>query len=587
MSRKKDFKNWSAIRIFASYYIPHIKIFILDMVCALLISGIDLVFPYVSKLSMQKFLPESMFKTFYTVMAICFVAYILRSVMYYIITYWGHMMGARIEADIRSDVFAHIQKLSFGFFDRNRTGILMSRVTTDLFDITELAHHGPEDFVVSVITILGSFIIMCTMNWRLAVLTCMIIPVFAIFTIIQRKRMSAASLRVKGRTAEINAAIESGLSGMRTAKAFANEDSEQDKFETANLNYKTAKKDYYSTMGVFHGGMEFAMSILSVIVVAAGGFFIMRGELSYLELLTFSLYVSTFITPIRKLSNFVEQFLQGMAGFTRFLELMRTDAEITDAPDAQEMGVVSGDIQFRDVSFSYDGSAEVLRDIDLEIKPGQCLAVVGPSGGGKTTLCQLIPRFYEVTSGAVLVDGKDVRTVTQQSLRSQIGIVQQDVFLFAGTIMENIRYGRPDATDSEVAEAAVRAEIHDEIMQMPDGYMTYVGERGIMLSGGQKQRISIARIFLKNPPILILDEATSALDSVTEAKIQQSFDELCKGRTSIIIAHRLSTIRNADKIAVIDGGSIQELGTHRELMEKGGEYARLVETQSFADKKEQ
>ncbi len=583
MRRKKDFKNWGSVHIFAAYYVPHIKIFILDMVCALLISGIDLVFPYVSRISMERFLPENMFKAFYTVMGVCFAAYILRALMYYIITYWGHMMGARIEADIRSDVFAHIQKLSFGFFDRNRTGILMSRVTTDLFDITELAHHGPEDFVVSVITILGSFVIMCTMNWRLAILTCMIIPVFAVFTVIQRKRMSAASLRVKSRTAEINAAIESGLSGMRTAKAFANEDSEQDKFENANTNYKTAKKDYYKAMGVFHGGMEFAMSILSVIVVAVGGFFIMRGSLSYLDLFTFSLYVSTFITPIRKLSNFVEQFLQGMAGFTRFLELMRTDAEITDAPDAEDIGRVSGRIEFKDVSFGYDDSAEVLRDINLEINQGECLAVVGPSGGGKTTLCQLIPRFYEVTSGAVLVDGKDVRTVTQQSLRSQIGIVQQDVFLFAGTIMENIRYGRPDATDSEVAEAAVRAEIHDEIMEMPDGYMTYVGERGIMLSGGQKQRISIARIFLKNPPILILDEATSALDSVTEARIQQSFDELCQGRTSIIIAHRLSTIHNADKIAVIDNEHIVEMGTHKELMEKGGEYAGLVKAQTFTE----
>ena len=481
---------------------------------------------------------------------------------------------------MRHAVFNHMQSLSFSFFDRNRTGVLMSRITSDLFEITELSHHGPEDIVISVLTIIGSMIVMFTIQWKLALVLAVTLPILIAFTLSRRVNMKRANIEVKRQTADINASIESGISGIRTAKAFANEKTEDDKFTAANERYKNSKKAYYNAMGGFMSGMEFTTSVMQVLVIAAGGFLIMRGDLDYIDLMTFTLYVSTFVTPVRKLAQFSEVYMQGTAGFSRFLELMRTEPAIKDAPDARELKDVKGAVEYRGVGFRYgEDKPWVLRGIDLKVAPGEKLAVVGPSGGGKTTLCQLLERFYDVSEGAVLVDGQDVRSVTQESLRRSIGIIQQDVFIFAGTIRDNIRYGRPDATDAEIIAAAVRAEIHQDIMAMPDGYDTFVGERGVMLSGGQKQRLSIARVFLKNPPILVMDEATSALDSVTEQRIQASLDALSVGRTSVIIAHRLSTIRGADRVAVVEDEHIAELGSPQELLARGGEFARLWKSQ--------
>jgi len=567
------------VPIFLSYYKPHLKLFILDMFCALGIALVDLAFPAVSRSALNTLLPQNLYATFFAVMGVLLGAYVLRSGMYYIVTYWGHMMGVRIEADIRRDLFGHMQDLSFSFYDKNRTGQLMSRATNDLFEITELAHHGPEDLFISAVTLIGALCMMVSIQWKLALIVFAVVPIFVVFTIIQRKRMMKASVLQKQTMAGINGQLESSISGMRTAKAFASEDQEDQKFRAANEAFKGAKRGYYKAMATYHGGLEFALPAMNVLTVAAGGYFIMRGEMDFVDLVTFTLYISTFLTPVRKLAAFVEQFLNGMAGFKRFVELMRVEPAVQDAPDAKEMGAARGDILIDDVSFHYDDGPNVLDHVSIHIPQGETVAVVGPSGGGKSTLCQLVPRFYDVTGGRILVDGVDVREVTQRSLRRSIGIVQQDVFLFAGTILENIRYGRPDATEAEVVDAARRAEIYDDIMAMPNGFQTYVGERGVMLSGGQKQRVSIARIFLKNPPILILDEATSALDSVTEARIQSAFDELARGRTTLIIAHRLSTIRGAHRIIVVDENHILEEGTHEELLAAGGEYAQLYNAQ--------
>ena len=576
-------KNYHAkpFSIFMSYIAGHKKLFGIDMLCALLVALIDLIFPYVSRYSMKVMLPNKLYATFFTVMAVMVLAYVLKAGLYYVITVIGHKMGVLVESDMRRDVFTHMQSLSFSYYDHNRTGVLMSRITSDLFEITELAHHGPENIVICTLTIVGALAVMFAMQWQLALVITLALPLCAWFTIKQRIKMKEANIEVKRKTAEIYSAIESSISGIRTAKAFANEDQESDKFDHANELFRGSKVEYYKSMGLFNSGMEFTTGIVQVVVIAVGGLLIMQNKMNYIDLITFSLYVSTFVSPVRKLTQFAELYMQGTAGFARFLEVMRTEPTIKDAPDAMELGAVEGKIDYNHVSFNYGNGIPVLSDVDLHIAAGQCLAVVGPSGGGKTTLCQLLPRFYDVCEGSVTVDGIDVRHVTQASLRRNIGVIQQDVFMFAGTIRENIRYGRPDATDEEIVEAAVRAQIHSEIMEMPDGYDSYIGERGVMLSGGQKQRISIARVFLKNPKILILDEATSALDTVTEQRIQASLDELSEGRTTIIIAHRLSTVKNADVIAVVEGEHIVEMGSHSELMAKNGEYAALCRAQQI------
>ena len=575
------------LKVFMAYVFAHKGLFAIDMACALAVAAIDLAFPWVSREAMNTLLPQKLFPAFFAVMAILVAAYFLKSVLYYVITVVGHRMGVLTESDMRRDIFTHMQDLSCSFYDKNRTGVLMSRITSDLFEVTELAHHGPENLVICTLTILGALGVLFTIRWELALSLAVILPLCLWFTLSQRLRMKRANIEVKRKTADIYSAIESSISGIRTAKAFANEHVEHEKFEEANALFRGAKVEYYRSMGLFMSGMEFTTGIMQVVVVAFGGLLIMQGKMDYVNLITFSLYVSTFVSPVRKLAQFSEMYMQGAAGFERFLEIMRTEPEIRDRPGAEELRDVRGRVEYRDVSFAYSNGVPVLSHIDFTVEPGQCMAFVGPSGGGKTTLCQLLPRLYDVTGGAVTVDGHDVRDLTQASLRRAIGVLQQDVFLFAGTIRENIRYGRGDATDEEIVAAAIRAEIHDEIMALPDGYDSYIGERGVMLSGGQKQRVSIARIFLKNPRILILDEATSALDTVTKQRSKASLDALCEGRTSIIIAHRLSTIRRADRIAVIEGEHIAEEGSHEELMEKNGAYAALVRAQSLAGEKQE
>ena len=578
--QKRDFSQ-SPLKVFFSYYGPHKKLFTLDIIMALLGVAADLAFPWVTRQALHTLLPDKKFAAFFTVMAFLFAAYVLRSVTVYIVTVFGHELGVRVEADMRSDIFRHVQQLSFSFFDTHRTGKLMSRMTTDLFDITELAHHGPENVLQAGLTLAGAVIILMTVRWELALVLLIMLPALLAVVISLRMNLRKASTFVKQETAEINAAVEGGVSGARTVKAFANESVEMEKFRISNERFKKSKRVYYRWFGLFNSATEFTVAAMQVVVFAVGGYYIMRGRMDLADLVAFSLYVSIFTTPIRKLIFFVEQFETGRAGFERFLEIMRTPAAVEDAPDAKELESVKGDVEYRDVGFHYDTGPAVLEHIDLHIAPGETLALVGPSGSGKTTLSQLLPRFYDVTDGAVLVDGQDIRSVTQASLRRHIGIIQQDVFLFADTVRENIRYGRPDATDEEVAHAAMLAAIHDEILAMPNGYNSFVGERGVMLSGGQKQRIAIARVFLKNPPILVLDEATSALDSVTEAAIQRSLEELSTGRTVIVVAHRLSTIRGADHIAVIENEHVAEYGTHEELLAKGGLYAGLWNTQKL------
>ena len=571
----KDFQTRSPLRIFLSYFAPHRRLFALDILCAFFIAVVDLAFPLISRQAMYHWLPDKQYRLFFIVMAVVVAAFVLRSVLYFVVCYWGHTFGIRVEADIRRDLFRHMQELGFDFYDRNRTGQLMSRLTTDLFELTELAHHGPEDLFISAVTIIGALAVMFSIQWRLALVVALIIPVFLLVVLRRRRAMSRASRAAKQKTGAINAEIESGLSGVRTTKAFGNESRQQERFNQANDVFKTAKRGFHKQMGIFNATLEFFMCILSVAVIAVGGWLIMDDRMNYVDLITFSLYVTTFISPIRKLSNFAELFSNGFAGLHRFIELMATEPAIQDAPDAVELSSVQGKVELSHVSFAYDQGDEVLHDVDLTVQPGETVAIVGPSGGGKSTLCQLIPRFYDVTEGAVLLDGVDVRRIRQHSLRRAIGVVQQDVFLFADTIRENIRYGRPDATDEQVEQAARQAEIYEDICRMPQGFDTYVGERGTLLSGGQKQRVAIARIFLKNPPVLILDEATSALDTVTESKIQGAFDRLSQGRTTLIIAHRLSTIRSAGRILVIEDGVIREQGSHQQLLDAGGEYAKL------------
>ena len=576
----QDYQRKSPLMIFLSYFKNHKKLFAIDVLCAVGIAAIDLAFPLVTRSALYDLLPNQMYRIFFTIMVAVVASYVLRSFLNFIVAYYGHTFGIRVEADIRKDLFSHMQELSFDFYDQNRTGKLMARLTSDLFELTELAHHGPEDLLTSILTICGALVVMGSIRWELAVIVMLTIPVFLVVVMTMRKRMSRASAAAKEKTGHINQEIESSLSGVRTAKAFANEEVESNRFNAANEIYKTSKREFHKAMGMFHSSIEFFLCSLNVIVIGFGGYFVMKGEMDYRDLITFNLYIASFVSPMRKLSSFSEMFANGFAGLNRFVDIMRTEPTIQDKPDAKSLGKAKGEIVVDKVSFAYDGDLDVLHEVSLKVTPGETIAIVGPSGGGKSTLCQLIPRFYDVSTGSIAIDGLDIRDIAQKSIHENIGIVQQDVFLFADTIFENIRYGKPDATMEEVIEAAKKAEIYEDIQAMPDGFNTYVGERGTLLSGGQKQRVAIARIFLKNPPILILDEATSALDSVTEAKIQRAFDNLAVGRTTLIIAHRLSTIRNANRIVSIADGYITECGTHEELLRKGGIYAELYRTQN-------
>ena len=576
----EEYRKKSPLMIFLSYFKNHKKLFFLDVLCAVGIAAIDLAFPLITRSALYTWLPDQLYRTFFTVMIAVVGCYIIRSVLNFIVAYFGHTFGIRVEADIRRDLFRHMQEMSFDFYDQNRTGVLMSRLTSDLFELTELAHHGPEDLLTSILTIIGALVVMVSIRWELAVIVALTIPIFLVVVMAMRKNMSRASAKAKEKTGHINQEIETSLSGVRTAKAFANEAAENARFTAANEIYKTSKREFHKAMGMFHSSVEFFLCSLNVIIIGVGGYFVMQDQMDYRDLLTFSLYISSFVSPMRKLSGFSEMFSNGFAGLNRFVNIMRTEPTLQDKENAPALSDVKGEIRVEDVSFAYDGDLDVLRNVSLTVEPGETIAIVGPSGGGKSTLCQLIPRFYDVSDGAIKIDGLDIRDVTQKSIHENIGIVQQDVFLFADTIFENIRYGRPEATMEEVIEAAKKAEIYDDILAMPNGFDTYVGERGTLLSGGQKQRVAIARIFLKNPPILILDEATSALDSVTEAKIQRAFDNLAVGRTTLIIAHRLSNIRNANRIVSIADGVITECGTHAELLEKAGIYAELYKTQN-------
>ena len=572
--KTKDF-NQPTLKVFLEYFKPHMGLFVLDLTCALIASAVDLIFPLVARHAMYHMLPDKAFAAFFHVMVIVGIAFLLKAIMHYIITYWGHMFGVRVEADLRDDLFSHMQSLDFNFFNKNKTGQLLSRMTGDLFEITEMSHHGPEDLFIASVTIIGAVIIMFTIQWKLALVILILLPIALIVVMLNRRRMIRTSRKVKEKLAEINGEVESGLSGVRTSKAFANEAEDYAKFAAANDEFRTAKCENYKAFGLFASSLEFFMSIMPVVIMAVGGWIIMRSEMNYADLITFYLYISTFITPIRKLAGFMETFMNGWAGLTRFVEIMRLSPEEDVAP-GEGKPITAYDIDIEDIWFAYDEkNMDVINGVSLHVKEGETVAIVGPSGGGKTTLCQLIPRFYDVDKGVIRIGGTDNREIEKRTLRKNIGIVQQDVFLFPETIADNIRYGRPDATDEEVIEAAKKAEIYDDVMAMPDGFASYTGERGVLLSGGQKQRVSIARIFLKNPPILILDEATSALDTITEARIQGAFDKLAEGRTTIIIAHRLSTIKSADRIILIDDGVIKEEGTHEDLMKIGGQYASL------------
>lgn len=585
----RDVKK-SEYKLFFSYFKPHKWLFFADLFCAVFVAAVDVVFPVISRFTLNKVLPQylnsaensvqrTVIFTFFSIIALCFLMCVLRTVAQWFITFFGHVFGVAVEKDMRRDIFEHIEKQSFSFFDKNRTGQLMSRTTTDLFEISELAHHGPEDLLISLLTLFGAFFVMVSIRWQLAVIVFVTLPllIFAVYS--SRKSLMGSSSLVKGKTAEINSAVESSISGARTTKIFTNEDYEFSKFEKSNQNFFDAKRLYYKAMAGMHSKMEFVTHILSVIILAVGGFYIMKGKMTLGDLVAANMFVAAFLQPIRRLANFVDQFSTGMAGFMRFSEMMQIHEEMPEKTDAVELSEKIESVDFENVSFDYSENFPVLKNISLEVKKGQTVAFVGPSGGGKTTLCNLLARFYEVKDGSIKINGIDIRDYKLKSLRSQIGFVQQDVFMFAGTIRENIAYGRPDATEAEIIEAAKEAEIYDDIMNMQNGFDSVIGERGIKLSGGQKQRISIARVFLKNPPVLVLDEATSALDSITEQKIQSAFDRLCSGRTAFVIAHRLSTIKNADKIAVLENHKIVESGTHEQLLSKKGEYFNLYTAQ--------
>ena len=567
------------IKKFISYYRPHWKLFALDMTCAFLIASIDLVFPVVTERFINVVIPEGKLQIIYIVTIGLVLMYILRSIFQYIVQYWGHVVGTRMEYDMRRDIFTHLQTLSFSFFDKTRTGKIMSRIVSDLREISELAHHGPEDLFISSIMLIGSFIIMFNYEWRLTLIVFAFIPIMIWFAMKKRKKMQDAFMNVRKKIANVNAQLENSISGVRVAKSFTNEEFEIEKFYEGNNEFRVSREQAFKTMGEFSSGIHFFSNILNVAVISIGGIFVVRGIMDFGTLTAFLLFVNFFLQPIRRLAMFVEQFKNGMTGFQRFVEILNIKPEIEDLADAEDLEYVNGKIEIKDAAFSYNEEKTILSNFNITIESVKTVALVGPSGGGKTTLCHLIPRFYDLNEGKILIDGKNIKDITLKSLRKNIGLVQQDVFLFTGTIKDNILYGRVDATDDEVVKAAKDASIHDFVMTLPDGYDTYIGEKGVKLSGGQKQRISIARVFLKNPPILILDEATSALDNTTEIMIQKALQKLSEGRTTLVIAHRLSTIRNADKIIVLTDKGIQERGNHEELIKQDGLYSQLYNAQ--------
>ena len=568
------------LKRFISYYKPHKKMLALDMLAALLISIIGMVYPIVTNKMLNEYIPNKMYNVIVIAGCAVLALYVIRMLLRYFVQYYGHIIGVRMQSQMRKDLFSHLQKLPYKFYDNNETGRIMTRITSDLFEVCELAHHGPENLLICSVMIVLSFAYLVTIDWILTMIIFACVPILVIVSMHYRKAMKNAFADRRKSNATINAAVESSVTGIRVTKAYTNAEKEVEKFAKGDEEFVDASKRAYNAMAKFHSSTSFITDVFNVFILIAGGLFLYSGRISFGDYSTFIVSVNLFIGPVNTLIGFMEQFQNGVSGFKRFVEVMEEVPE-ADAPDATDLRDVRGEIEFQGVSFSYDETKEVLHDINLRLEKGRKLALVGPSGGGKTTLCHLLPGFYRLEdgNGRILIDGKDTRTLTLESIRRNIGIVQQDVFLFVGTIRENILYGRPDATEEEMFEAARRANIHDYIMTLENGYDTEIGERGVKLSGGQKQRLSIARVFLKDPAILILDEATSALDNTTEVLIQQSLDDLCRGRTTLVVAHRLSTIRNADEIAVVMNGRITERGTHDELIAQGGTYKSLYALQ--------
>ena len=579
MNMEKSKKGY--IRRFAKYYKPHKKLFIIDMACAFVISVFNLAYPYLTKEIINVFVPDKLLYYMLAGAGALLGLYIIKALLNYVLQYWGHLVGVRIQADLRSELFNHLQKLPFSYFDDNKTGVIMSRMTNDLFEISELAHHGPEDLFLSLVTITGAFIMLAFINLWLTLITFVCVPLVVVTAAFMRRRMIKTFARVRVVQGEINADIESAVSGIRVSRAYGAQEHEREKFERGNAEFVKAKSGQYKVMGEFFSSMNFFMDFLYFTVILSGGLFFYYDFIDVGEFAAFVLYIITLITPIRTLTTIYEQIQEGMTGFKRFCEITDIPAE-TEKPDAIVPDTLKGEIVFENVSFAYKNDGEencVIKNFSMKIPAGRTVALVGPSGGGKTTICHLIPRFYEIDGGKITIDGYDLRDLDRAALRRNIGVVQQDVFLFNGTIRENIAYGNFGASDEEIEAAAKKANIHDYVAPLPDGYGTQVGERGVKLSGGQKQRVSIARAFLKNPPILILDEATSALDNATEMQIQSALHKLSAGRTALVVAHRLSTIKNADEIIVVTADGIEERGTHEELIAKGGAYRELYEYQ--------
>lgn len=566
------------LKRFMAYYKPHKLLFFFDMLASLAVAAIAITYPMITRTMLNTYIPDNNIRMVVICGGALLCVYLLRMGLNYFIQYYGHVMGVKMQAQMRSDMFNHLEKLPYSFFDNHETGKIISRMTNDLMDISELAHHGPENLLISSISIIASFVYLCTINWWLTLIVFACVPFLILITMLLRKKMRSAFMRSRQSIGEINAALESSITGIRVTKAFNNSEIESEKFEEGNKKFVHARTDAYKAMGQFHSGTSFINDVFNVVVLIAGGFFLSKGFIQVGDYTAFTISVGLFIGPVMTLIGFMEQYQNGVTGFQRFLEIMDAEPE-KDDPDAEEMKVAEGHIEFKNVNYSYSEGEEVLKNVSLDIKKGEKFALVGPSGGGKTTICHLIPHFYDVKNGQILIDGKDINKITRSSLRANIGIVQQDVYLFNASIRDNILYGRPGATEEEVIEAAKRANIHNYIMSMPNGYDTVIGERGVKLSGGQKQRLSIARVFLKDPAILILDEATSALDNTTEILIQNSLDELCKGRTTIVVAHRLSTVKNADEIAVVSDGKIIEQGPHDSLIAMNGVYANLYKLQ--------